>query len=67
MLTIAKPIHGQLQEFLWKQQDLPFTYAEVGATKSGPAQIPHGYTCGHNRDSAGFWPRLFRCGEGSTS
>lgn len=39
-----------VREFIASQQDLPFTYSEVGATKTG---APAGYTIDHNRQLLG--------------
>ena len=50
MFSLRKPSHTDLKDFLWKQQDLPFTYAEVGATRT---EIPAGYTRGRQRVQLG--------------
>ena len=49
MLSITKPSHSELRDFLWQHQEKPFTYSEVGATRSGPDSIPEGYSCGRQR------------------
>lgn len=51
MLSLAKPTHAQLRDYLWRQQEEPFTYREVGATKT---TSPTGYTCGRIRIQLGW-------------
>lgn len=46
MLTLHKPSHSELKEFLWEVRHSPFTYGEVGGTKDA---APAGYACGHQR------------------
>ena len=45
MFLASKPSAKFVKEFIAAQKDLPFTYAEVGATRD---QLPAGYTHDHN-------------------
>jgi uncharacterized protein (UPF0548 family) len=46
MFCFTKPSEEFIQRFIDAQRNLPFSYAEIGATKSSP---PAGYTIDHNR------------------
>jgi uncharacterized protein (UPF0548 family) len=46
MFFITPPTDDVVRSFLATQKDLPFSYAEVGATKG---ELPVGYTHDHNR------------------
>jgi len=46
MFMIREPSDEAVARFVASQRDLPFTYAEVGATNATP---PTGYTVDHNR------------------
>lgn len=50
MFLITKPSEQTVHAFIASQQDLPFSYPEVGATKS---ELPAGYTHDHNRIELG--------------
>lgn len=50
MFRITEPTDRDVIEFISSQRDLPFTYAEVGATNATP---PAGYTVDHNRVQLG--------------
>lgn len=49
MLSLAKPSHSQLRDYLWQHRELPLTYPNSAATKHGPGALPGGYTCGYSR------------------
>lgn len=46
MFKISAPTEHDVEEFIAGQQNLPFTYSEVGATNTTP---PAGYNVDHNR------------------
>lgn len=46
MFLAQKPSDKLVREFISSQQDLPFSYSEVGATQRA---LPSGYTHDHNR------------------
>ena len=46
MISIRKPTHHELQEFIWQHQDAPFTYSEIGGTSRDSIS---GYTCARQR------------------
>ena len=50
MFFIRKPSTATIQQFLTSQRDLPFSYPEVGATKTG---APAGYNIDHHRVQLG--------------
>src|SRR5215213_10519138 len=50
MFMIREPRDETVARFVASQRDLPFTYAEVGATNATP---PTGYTVDHNRIQLG--------------
>ena len=50
MFMIREPSDTDVARFVWSQRDLPFTYAEVGATNATP---PAGYNVDHNRIELG--------------
>ncbi len=50
MFTIREPNERDVSDFIASQRDLPFTYAEVGATNATP---PSGYNVDHNRIQLG--------------
>ena len=58
MLCLTKPSYSRLRDYLWTQRDEPFTYDEVGATKS--SQLPMGYTIGQRRVLLGTGTGCFR-------
>jgi uncharacterized protein (UPF0548 family) len=55
MFLLREPTTEKIRRFIASQQELPFSYAEVGATR---AAIPGGYKLDHNR---------VRLGEGAES
>ena len=50
MFLIREPGDADVARFIASQRDLPFTYAEVGATNATP---PEGYNLDHNRIQLG--------------
>jgi uncharacterized protein (UPF0548 family) len=50
MFTLFEPSDNQIKDFLAAQRDLPFSYEEVGASKS---EIPPGYPVNHHRVQIG--------------
>ena len=56
MFLHRKPSEEEVRQFIASQQDLPFSYAQVGATQSQPRAGNHrhpGYTVDHNRTRLG--------------
>lgn len=58
MFRITEPGEQLVAKFISSQRDLPFTYAEVGATKSNPPAA--GYTVDHNRVQLGVGEGVYR-------
>ena len=56
MFRISEPTDRDVAEFISSQRDLPFTYAEVGATNATP---PAGYNVDHNRTQLGAGEATF--------
>ena len=50
MFLLREPSEEQIWQFIASQRELPFSYAEVGATQAG---APDGYTVDHNRIKLG--------------
>ena len=50
MFSLRQPSEGDIRQFISSQQDLPFSYLQVGATRSQP---PAGYNLDHNRTKLG--------------
>ena len=50
MFTLSEPSEHDVAEFISSQRNLPFTYAEVGATQTN---APVGYKVDHNRVQLG--------------
>ena len=57
MFRISEPSEQDAVEFISNQRDLPFTYAEVGATNATP---PSGYNVDHNRIRVGEGEATYR-------
>jgi len=57
MFMIREPSNDDAARFVASQRDLPFTYAEVGATNATP---PAGYNVDHNRIQLGTGETTFR-------
>lgn len=49
MFTLTEPSAGDIERFISSQRNLPFTYADAGATRFDPAAAPRGFTLDHNR------------------
>jgi uncharacterized protein (UPF0548 family) len=56
MFLLTEPSEKQLRSFLEAQKEIPFSYAEVGASKLG---TPHGYNVDHNRIKLGYGAKSF--------
>jgi uncharacterized protein (UPF0548 family) len=59
MFTLIEPSESDIAAFISAQSDLPFTYAEVGATQGS---VPSGYTVDHNRVQIGSGADAYRRG-----
>jgi uncharacterized protein (UPF0548 family) len=57
MFLRRKPSEDVVWQFISSQQDLPFSYAEVGATQTKP---PAGFTVDHNRIKLGKGEETYR-------
>src|ERR1700750_560989 len=57
MFLVREPGEEDAAKFVASQRDLPFTYAEVGATNTTP---PAGYTVDHNRIQLGSGEVIYR-------
>jgi uncharacterized protein (UPF0548 family) len=60
MFLPRKPSEEVVKQFISSQQDLPFSYAQVGATKSQPRDVHGGYTVDHNRIKLGEGGETYR-------
>ncbi len=56
MFTLFEPSEIEIKNFLEAQKDLPFSYAEVGASKD---KIPSGYPINHRRVRLGSGAETF--------
>ena len=56
MFSLTPPSAARIAAFLLAQEGEPFSYAEVGATRSAP---PRGYTVDHNRVRLGAGAEAF--------
>lgn len=57
MFLFGEPSEGRISEFLRLQRDLPFSYADAGASRGGEA--PAGYAVDHNRARLGEGEETF--------
>lgn len=57
MFLMREPSDDDAAKFVASQRDLPFTYAEVGATNTTP---PTGYNIDHNRIQLGHGEETYR-------
>lgn len=57
MFTLTEPTERDVAELISSQANLPFSYAEVGATQSDP---PAGYKVDHNRVQLGRGVELYQ-------
>jgi uncharacterized protein (UPF0548 family) len=53
MFLHRKPSEEVVRQFIASQQDLPFSYEQLGATRSQPGNIHGSYTIDHNRTRLG--------------
>lgn len=53
MFTLTEPSSVDVERFIASQRDLPFTYADVGATRFDPSEAPRGFILDHNRAQLG--------------
>ncbi|HEV2836694.1 MAG TPA: DUF1990 domain-containing protein [Pyrinomonadaceae bacterium] len=58
MFTLREPSDRDVANFISHQSNEPFTYSEVGATRSTP---PPGYTVDHNRIQLGHGEKVYEC------
>jgi uncharacterized protein (UPF0548 family) len=58
MFSLSKPSQAAILAFISSQKSLPFSYAEVGATRDQAA--PKRYTIDHNRVKLGQGPETFK-------
>jgi uncharacterized protein (UPF0548 family) len=56
MFTLFEPSVAQIEDFLARQKDLPFSYSEVGASQTA---IPSGYPVNHHRIQLGVGADVF--------
>ena len=59
MFTLGEPSGHDIERFISSQINLPFTYAEVGATRFDPAAAPRGFTLDHNRVRLGYGNEVY--------
>jgi|SRR5687768_11109213 len=71
MFTFSEPSDRDIAKYISSQAKLPFSYAEAGATKSGPGAStsdlgarnstgPAGYTLDHNRVQLGHGAEIYQ-------
>lgn len=61
MFTFSEPSEREIAKYISSQAKLPFSYAEVGATRSSSnATGPAGYTLDHNRVQLGHGGEIYR-------
>ena len=58
MFLLHKPTAEEVETFIASQEDLPFTYAEVGGTATNPPQS--GFTVDHNQIKLGEGEQVFQ-------
>jgi uncharacterized protein (UPF0548 family) len=56
MFVVRKPSTALIRDLISQQQDLPFSYDEVGATRG---ELPAGYVHDHNRIQLGAGVDVF--------
>jgi len=61
MFLVTKPSAEKINSFISSQQQLAFSYPEVGATRG---ELPAHYTIDHNRIQLGAGPETVRPGDG---
>ncbi len=60
MFLRRKPSDKVINQFISSQQDLPFSYEQVGATKSQPRDLHGDYIVDHNRIMLGEGEETYR-------
>ncbi len=60
MFLLRQPSSGTIAQFISSQQNLSFSYSEVGTTKSESGDGPRGYTVDHNRIRLGQGERTYQ-------
>lgn len=60
MFLLNKPSEEFVRQFIASQQDLPFSYAQVGATEKPLPNGPPGYRVDHNRIKLGLGEETFQ-------
>jgi uncharacterized protein (UPF0548 family) len=59
MFTLAEPSSDDVARFITSQRNLPFTYADVGATRFDNPAAPRGFTLDHNRVQLGNGSKVY--------
>ena len=59
MFTLTEPSSDDVARFISTQRNLPFTYAEVGATRFDPVEAPRGFNLDHHRIQLGNGVELY--------
>ena len=59
MFTLTEPSARDVERFISSQRNLPFNYAEVGATRFDHPAAPDGFTLDHNRVRLGTGNDVF--------
>jgi uncharacterized protein (UPF0548 family) len=59
MFTLSEPSSDDVAKFIASQRNLPFTYADVGATRFDPAEAPRGFRLDHNRVQLGHGVEVY--------
>ena len=62
MFTLSEPSSDDVARFIASQLNLPFTYADVGATRFDPAVAPNGFQLDHNRVQLGHGFEVYERG-----
>ena len=60
MFLHRQPSEQVVRQFISSQQDLPFSYAQVGSTKDQPGDGYSGFTVDHNRRKLGEGQETYR-------
>src|SRR5678815_2816210 len=60
MFLHRKASEEVVSQFITSQQDLPFSYPQVGSTQSRAVAGPEGYTVDHNRTKLGEGEETYR-------
>lgn len=60
MFLLNKPSEEFVRQFIASQEDLQFSYPQVGATRSQPPDGPRGYRVDHNRIKLGLGEETYQ-------